>query len=64
MLPVGLVFKAGAGDGFWADIAATPADYNALNISSVIPNSIPGTIGRDIGGGVSIRAVYWFVYLR
>jgi len=36
----------------------------ALTISSVILNSIPGTNGRNIGDGVFIGAVYWFVYLR
>ena len=63
-LPLGLMIKAGAPDGFWADIAASPADYGTLTISSVILNLIPVTIGNVIGGGVLVGAIYWFVYLR
>ncbi|MDA0231136.1 MAG: formate/nitrite transporter family protein, partial [Proteobacteria bacterium] len=63
-LPLGLMIKAGAPDSFWADIAATPADYGALTISSVILNLIPVTIGNVIGGGLLVGAVYWFIYLR
>lgn len=63
-LPLGLMIKAGASDGFWADIAAAPADYGTLTISSVILNLIPVTIGNVIGGGVLVGAIYWFVYLR
>ena len=58
------MLKAGVAYGFWADIAAAPADYGALTISSVIQNPIPGTTGHEISGGVFIGAVYWFVYLR
>ena len=63
-LPLGLMIKAGAGDGFWADIGAAPADYDALTISGVILNLVPVTIGNIIGGSVLVGAVYWFVYLR
>ncbi len=63
-LPLGLMIKAGAGDGFWADIAAQPANYDALTVSGMILNLVPVTIGNIIGGGVLVGAVYWFVYLR
>jgi formate transporter len=63
-LPLGLMIKAGAPDGFWADIGAQPAIYDALTFSAVILNLVPVTIGNVISGGVLVGAVYWFVYLR
>ncbi len=63
-LPLGLMIKSGAPDGFWADIGAQSADYGGLTIESVILNLVPVTIGNVIGGGVLVGAVYWFVYLR
>ena len=63
-LPLGLMIKAGAGDGFWASIAASPVDYDGLTFTAMILNLVPVTIGNIIGGVGLVGAVYWFIYLR
>ena len=63
-LPVALLIKAGAGDGFWTDIGQVPADYDGLTIATTVGNIVPVTIGNMIGGVVLVGLVYWFVYLR
>jgi formate transporter len=57
-LPLGLMINAGAGDGFWASIAASPADYDGLTFTAMILNLVPVTIGNIIGGVGLVGAVY------
>jgi len=63
-LPMGLLIKWGAGEGFWQAIGAMPADYPMLTAGAAVANIVPVTIGNVIGGGVLVGIVYWFVYLR
>jgi formate/nitrite transporter len=63
-IPMGLLIKAGAPDGFWKSIGKTPADFPTLTWENFLANMAPVTIGNIIGGSIMVGAVYWFVYLR
>ncbi|MGR8933956.1 MAG: formate/nitrite transporter family protein [Gammaproteobacteria bacterium] len=40
------------------------ADLSHLNLSGLLTNLIPVTLGNIIGGSVFVGLVYWFIYLR
>jgi formate/nitrite transporter len=64
-IPMGLLIKNFAPEGFWAAIKHVPTDYGNLTVSNMfINNLIPVTIGNIIGGAVMVGLVYWFAYLR
>jgi formate transporter len=63
-LPLGVMLRWWAPDGFWSAIGAAPADYGSVDIGGLLANLVPVTIGNIIGGGVLVGLVYWFVYLR
>ena len=64
LLPVGLLIKYLAADGFWQIAGGQAADYPALTPLALLSNLAPVTLGNMIGGGILVGAVYWFVYLR
>ncbi len=63
-IPVALLIKWGAPDGFWTAIGATPASYPSLDLAGFFANLAPVTLGNMVGGGLLVGAVYWFIYLR
>ncbi len=63
-LPLGLMLRWWAPDGFWSAIGAAPADYATVDLGGLVANLVPVTIGNIVGGGVLVGLVYWFVYLR
>lgn len=64
-IPIAIMIKNYAGEGFWQMIGKTPADFASLTWGSfVFKNLIPVTIGNIIGGGILVGVVYWMVYLR
>lgn len=64
IIPLGILMKAWTGDVMWSQIAASPADFNALTWSAFLGNLIPVTIGNIVGGGLLVGGTYWFIYLR
>ncbi|MGL4860330.1 MAG: formate transporter FocA [Enterobacteriaceae bacterium] len=65
MIPMGIVIKTFAADGFWQSINATPAEFANLTVSNmIVDNLIPVTIGNIIGGGLMVGLTYWVIYLR
>jgi formate/nitrite transporter len=64
-IPLGLLIKAGAPEGFWSAIGRTAGAYPGLTWESfLLRNLLPVTIGNVIGGSLLVGAVYWFIYLR
>ncbi|MDJ0756361.1 MAG: formate transporter FocA [Ardenticatenaceae bacterium] len=64
-IPMGLLIKAGAGDGFWGVSGLSAGDYGSLTwVNFVWRNLLPVTIGNIIGGALLVGLVYWFIYLR
>jgi len=64
LIPLGLFVKAWVPDALWAQIASSPAGYDALTWPAFFVSLIPVTIGNIIGGGGLVGGVYWFIYLR
>jgi formate transporter len=64
-LPMGVVVKETASDGFFAEIGKSPADFPDVTwTGAAIDNLIPVTIGNIIGGSLMVGLVYWLVYVR
>lgn len=64
-VPVGILIRAAAPAGFWAQIGKSAADFSDLTWGRFLwANLLPVTIGNIVGGAVLVGAVYWFVYLR
>ncbi len=63
-IPLAMIVKAFAVDGFWSLTGATPDAYDAVSLAGLLHNLVPVTLGNIIGGGVLVGLVYWFVYLR
>jgi formate/nitrite transporter FocA (FNT family) len=59
LIPFGIV-------GSWNPslVAKAGVDVSNLNLSSLVGNLIPVTIGNLIGGAVFVAAAYWYIYLR
>jgi formate/nitrite transporter len=63
-IPLGMLIRAGADDGFWSAIGRDAGDFPALTAGSFLANLVPVTVGNMVGGAVLVGAVYWFIYLR
>ena len=63
-IPVALLIKWFAADGFWAAAQLAPVQFAGLTIAGFLHNLVPVTLGNMVGGGGLVGAVYWFVYLR
>ncbi|WP_420644147.1 formate transporter FocA [Candidatus Leptofilum sp.] len=64
-IPMGLLIKAGAPVGFWAEIGSTAVAYESLTWGNFfLRNLLPVTIGNIVGGALMVGLVYWFIYLR
>jgi formate transporter len=64
-LPMGLLVKATAGDGFWQSAGASAEEFDQLTWpAAVLGNLVPVTIGNVIGGAVLVGLVYWLAYRR
>ena len=64
LLPVAYMIKSVAGPEFWQAIGYTAADFDKINLSYILLNLVPVTIGNIIGGGVMVGLSKWFVHLR
>jgi len=64
LLPVAYMIKSVAGPEFWQAIGYTAADFDKINLSYILMNLVPVTIGNIIGGGVMVGLSNWFVHLR
>jgi formate transporter len=62
-LPLALLIKSGAPEGFWLAIGQTPQSYPHLSVIAVAANLAWVTLGNMLGG-VAVGITYWFVYLR
>jgi formate transporter len=63
-IPVAMLIRAVAPAEFWREIGATADDYAMLDMSGLIGNLVPVTLGNIVGGTILVGAVYWLVYLR
>jgi formate transporter FocA len=64
-LPIGLLVKEDATDGFWNTIDKSAGDFPDLTLGNVVvANLLPVTIGNIVGGSVMVGLVYWLVYVR
>lgn len=64
-IPMGLIFKAGAPETFWATAGLDIASFGQLNLSNyMLMNLIPVSLGNIIGGAGFVGLAYWSVYLR
>jgi len=63
-VPVALMILWWAPDGFWSATGADPAAYGGLDVTGMVANLVPVTLGNIVGGGLLVGLVYWFVYLR
>jgi formate/nitrite transporter len=62
-VPIALFVKAGAPDGFWAEIRTSAGRYDDLTWGGfLVGNLLPVTIGNMIGGAPLVGLVYAFVY--
>jgi hypothetical protein len=65
LIPLSIVIRYFAPEGFWTSIHASPENFPALTVSNFITaNLIPVTIGNIIGGGLLVGITYWIIYLR
>lgn len=70
MLPMGLIIKYGAGEGFWAGEALTEAGvdidtFASITVGSTLwDNMIPVILGNIVGGGVLVGVYFWAAYRR
>jgi len=63
-IPLAMIVKWFAADGFWAAIGLAPEAYGGVGFQGLVRNLVPVTLGNIVGGGVLVGLVYWFVYLR
>ena len=70
LLPMALIVKYGAGEGFWAGEALTSAgvdidSYASITVGSALwDNMIPVILGNIVGGAVLVGAYFWATYRR
>ncbi len=65
LIPLSIVIRYFAPEGFWTSIHSSAENYPALTVSNFITaNLIPVTIGNIIGGGLLVGITYWIIYLR
>ncbi len=63
-IPLAMIVKAFAAEGFWSMIGTSPDAFGGLTLAGLVRNLVPVTLGNIVGGGVLVGLVYWFVYLR
>ncbi|MBC8317873.1 MAG: formate transporter FocA [Desulfobulbaceae bacterium] len=64
-IPIGILVKKAAPEGFWLAINKTAEEYPSLTWDNfLVANLLPVSIGNIIGGAVLVGLVYWFVYIR
>jgi formate transporter len=63
-IPLAILIAGAPPDVLVAKLRANPADLPGLDVSGLLANLVPVTIGNVIGGGILVGAIYWFVYLR
>ena len=63
-IPLALIVKWFATEGFWTTIGISPDAYDGLTVAGLTRNLVPVTLGNIVGGGLLVGLVYWFVYLR
>lgn len=64
-IPIGILVKNRAPEGFWSLIGKSAEDYTSLSwINFFVVNLIPVSIGNIIGGTLLVGLVYWSVYIR
>jgi formate transporter len=64
-IPMALLIRSFAPDGFWSAIGQTADAYPMLTWQRfLIHNLLPVTLGNVLGGAGLVGLVYWFVYLR
>lgn len=63
LIPMGLIVKLLAGDGFWLAIDATAADFPTLTWVWMLWNILWATLGNILGGAI-IALGYWVAYSR
>ncbi len=64
LIPLGLLAKAWAPPGLWAQSGVNLADYAVLSWPRFFSSLVPVTLGNIVGGGGLVGGVYWFIYLR
>lgn len=70
MLPMGLIVKHGAGDGFWdgqalADAGVDIDSFAAITVGAALwDNMIPVILGNIVGGAIFVGAYFWAAYRR
>jgi|SRR5690625_1253368 len=70
MLPMGLIIKYGAGQGFWSGQALADAGVDIDSFAAITPgaalwdNMVPVTLGNIVGGAVLVGAYFWAAYRR
>lgn len=63
MIPLGLLIKQTAGEGFWADSGLAQGDFADLTWGAFfVDNLLPVTLGNIVGGGVMIGILYWTIF--
>ncbi len=63
-IPLALIVKWFATEGFWTAVDMPPHAYAGLSVMGLVRNLVPVTLGNIIGGGVLVGLVYWLIYLR
>jgi formate transporter FocA len=64
-LPMGILIRDGAEQGFWSRAHASAGDFADVTWAhAVFANLLPVTLGNVFGGAVMVGLVYWLIYLR
>ena len=63
MIPLGLLIKQTAGEGFWAEAGLLQGDFADLTWGAFfVDNLLPVTLGNIVGGGLMIGILYWTIF--
>ena len=63
LIPLALLIRGGADDGFWQTAGLDPGAYTDLTWGAfAVHNLVPVTIGNIIGGGLMIGIMYWTIF--
>ena len=63
-IPLGLLIKAGAEEGFWQAVRLDPAAFGALDMAGAARNLAAVTLGNITGGALLVAGAYWLLYRR
>jgi formate/nitrite transporter len=61
-IPLGIMLKGEP--GLVTSAGLTPGQLETLDLSGLVNNLIPVTLGNIVGGTLMVAGVYWFAYLR